>query len=58
MKSISNSDYDQALRLLRHISTVKGDSLKEREAARKAGLLVKKLEKQQEETWQKKNSKK
>lgn len=44
MKSISNSDYDQAIRLLRHLSTVKGDSLKEREAARKAGLLVRKLE--------------
>lgn len=44
MRHLSNNDYDQALRLLRHLSTVKGDSLKEREAARKAGLLVRKLE--------------
>lgn len=50
MKSISNSDYDQAIRLLRHLSTVKGDSLKEREAARKAGLLVKKMERSKEKT--------
>lgn len=44
MKSLSNSDYNQTLRLLRHLSNIKGDSLKEREAARKAGLLVRKLE--------------
>lgn len=44
MRQLSNNDYDQAIRLLRHLSTVKGDSLKEREAARKAGLLVRKLE--------------
>ncbi len=44
MRQLSNNDYDQAIRLLRHLSTIKGDSLKEREAARKAGLLVRKLE--------------
>lgn len=44
MRQLFNNDYDQAIRLLRHLSTVKGDSLKEREAARKAGLLVRKLE--------------
>lgn len=44
MRQLSNNDYDQALRLLRHLSNVVGDSLKEREVARKAGLLVRKLE--------------
>jgi hypothetical protein len=58
MIPLSNNDFDRAVRLLRFLSRTKGTTLKEKEAARKAGLLVKKLEKQQEETWQKKNSKK
>jgi len=58
MIPLSNNDFDRAVRLLRLLSRTKGTTLKEKEAARKAGLLVKKLEKQQEETWQKKNSKK
>lgn len=56
MRPLSNSDYDRAVRLLRFLSHTKGTTLRESEAARKAGLLVKKLEKQQE-IWQKKNRK-
>ena len=44
MRQLSNSDYDQALRLLRHLAHTKGNTLREKEAARKAGLLVKKLD--------------
>ena len=45
MISISNSEFDKAVRLLRHLARTKGDTLREKEAARKAGLLVKSLEK-------------
>ena len=51
MRQISNRDYEQAIRLLRCLASTKGESLKERETARKACLLVKKLEKI-EQTWQ------
>lgn len=51
MRQISNNDFDQAVRLLRHLSRTKGQTLKEVEAARKATLLVKKFEKL-EKTWQ------
>lgn len=44
MKQLSNSDYDSVLRLLRHLARTKGDSIRDSEAARKAGLMVKKLE--------------
>ena len=47
MRQISNRDYEQAIRLLRCLASTKGESLKEREAARMAKLLVKKLEKTQ-----------
>lgn len=44
MRHISNSDYHQALRLLWHLASMKGNTLKESEASRKAALLAKKWE--------------
>ena len=43
MKQISNADFASVLRLLDALSNTKGDSIREREAARKAKLLSKKL---------------
>ena len=43
MKSISNTDFKAALRLLDSLARTKGETVRERENARKAGLLVKKL---------------
>lgn len=48
MKTISNADYQEALRLLRHLSRKKGDSISERNASRRAGLLVKRWDKTKE----------
>lgn len=45
MKQLSNADFNQALRLLRYLSSLIGTTRKEREASRKARLLVKKMEK-------------
>ena len=45
MKHISNSDYALTIRLLRHLSTNRGESLKDREMSRKATLMVRKMEK-------------
>ena len=43
MKSISNADFSLTLRLLDALSRTRGDSVRERENARKAALLTKKL---------------
>ena len=43
MIEVSNSDFGAILRLLDALSRTKGDSIREKEAARKATLLVKKL---------------
>ena len=48
MKQVSNSDYNRILRLLDALSKTKGVTLRERENARKAGLLVKKLKRKDE----------
>lgn len=45
MKQISNADFASVLRLLDALSKMRGDSVREREAARKAALLAKKLKK-------------
>jgi len=42
---ISNTDFKSVLRLLDALSRTKGDSIRERENARKAKLLHKKLRK-------------
>lgn len=44
MRSMSNSDYMLALRLLRHLSSMRVDGTRDREARRKATLLVRKLD--------------
>lgn len=43
MKEISNADFQAVLRLLDALSLARGSSIRERENARKAGLLAKKL---------------
>ena len=48
MKQLSNSDYALALRLLYALSRTKGQTLRERENARKAFVLHKKLVKRDE----------
>lgn len=48
MIAISNSDFAKLLRLLYALSKTKGTSLRERENARKAHLLHKKLSKKYE----------
>ena len=45
MKSISNADFLSVLRLLDALSLARGSTIKERENARKAALLSKKLKK-------------
>lgn len=49
MKQISNADFQAVLRLLDALSKTTGTNLRERENARKAGLLTKKLKR----TWHK-----
>ena len=48
MKQISNADFQTVLRLLNELSLARGSTVKERENARKAGLLVKKLKRKDE----------
>ena len=43
MKQISNADFKAVLRLLDTFSLARGETVRERENARKAGLLSKKL---------------
>lgn len=50
MKQISNADFQAVLRLLDTLSLAKGSTLKERENARKATLLSRKLKKKNENT--------
>ncbi len=45
MIEISNTDFQTVLRLLGILSLARGNTVKEKENARKAGLLVKKLNK-------------
>ena len=44
MKSISNADYAGLLRLLRELGKIKAETIKQKNAARLAGVLAKKLE--------------
>lgn len=48
MIPISNADFQSVLRLLETLSLARGSTIKERENARKAGLLLKKLRKKNE----------
>ena len=43
MKAVSNTDFKAVLRLLDALSRTKGETVREKEDARKAGLLAKKL---------------
>lgn len=43
MKTVSNSDFQGILRLLYALSKTKGESIREKENARKAALLHRKL---------------
>lgn len=47
MRQLSNYDFQLAMRLLRFLSQHRGTTLKEREASRKALLLVRKMEKKE-----------
>ena len=48
MKQISNADYEQIKRLLFALSNIKGQSTREKENARKAKVLLKKLKRHEE----------
>ena len=48
MKQISNADYSSVLRLLESLSRRKGLTVREKEDARKAALLTKKLKRKDE----------
>ena len=43
MKQVSDSDYSKILRLLYALSNTKGETIREKENARKAALLHRKL---------------
>ncbi len=45
MKQLSNTDFYSVLRLLDALSRTKGETIRERENARKAALLTRKLKK-------------
>jgi hypothetical protein len=45
MKQVSNSDFYKALRLLYALSATRGETIREKENARKAFLLYRKLKK-------------
>lgn len=45
MKQLSNTDFNAVLRLLDALSRTKGDTIRERENARKAALLTRKPKK-------------
>ena len=47
MKQLSNSDYALALRLLYALSLTRGASIREKENARKAAVLHRKLKKRE-----------
>lgn len=44
MKTLSDSDYALVLRLLKHLSSLRGETIKDKNMARKAGLVVRKME--------------
>lgn len=48
MKQLSNADFALALRLLIHLASRNGNTLREREAARKAELLARKMQRKHE----------
>lgn len=48
MKQISEADFQAVLRLLDALSLARGSTLRERENARKAALLAKKLKRKDE----------
>ena len=48
MKQLSNADYSSVLRLLESLSHRKGLTVREKEDARKAALLTKKLKRKDE----------
>lgn len=48
MKTISNADYSSVLRLLESLSRRKGLTVREKEDARKAALLSRKLKRKDE----------
>ena len=48
MKTISNADYALSLRLLEALSKTQGTTIREKENARKAALLLKKFNKRNE----------
>ena len=48
MKQISNADYSSVLRLLISLSRRPGTTIREKEDARKAGLLAKKLKRKED----------
>ena len=50
MKEISNADFQAVLRLLDALSLARGSTVRERENARKAALLAKKLKRKDEQT--------
>ena len=50
MKQLSNADFYSVLRLLDALSLARGSTVKERENARKAALLAKKLKRKDEQT--------
>lgn len=45
MRHLSDADFTLILRLLRHLSRNRGESVKDKEMSRKAGLMVRKMEK-------------
>lgn len=51
MKLVSDSDFRTAIRLLSAIAEKRGESVRENEMSRKAGLLVKKWKKLMHEHW-------
>lgn len=50
MKQLSNADFSAVLRLLDALSKTNGVTLREKENARKAGLLARKLKRNGERT--------
>ena len=47
MKQISNADFHAVLRLLEALSLARGSTIREKENARKAALLARKLKKKE-----------
>ena len=56
MREVSNNDYSLILRLLFALSNTKGGTIREKENARKASLLYKKLIKRNERNGNKRHT--